>query len=363
LTSVHDPDQLLCALLAAWPENPERFAQFCAGVRDWNRVLDRAKCHGVIGILYRPLSALLAALPPRAHAVLEVREHAEKLWAGGLVDTLDTGLAVLAKADVPAIALKGPVLSERLYDDPAIRLSQDIDLLVAADHLPDSLEALASLGYQPGSDASINYHLRHHHHLLLCCPGRPNLELHFRLFSGFGIALAAKEFLARSLEYRTIRGSHCKVLAPEDELLYLAIHAANHGCERIAWLYDLKAFLLRYPNVDWSEVFARARTGNVAAALAFALETARQRLGIAHEGFDHFTASYRHRGQLARRFLAFADSLPAHALRKVGELVFQASLCAGGTLAFRHIVHYLTRIGRRRLQRYFPHWTPEDWSG
>jgi hypothetical protein len=302
-------------------------------------------------------------MPAACVARLEERRHTERLWQRSRVAGLDAVLTVLADAQVPALALKGPVLSERLHGDPLNRLSNDVDILVSPGQLDCALHAVATLGYQLGADPTVRYNLQHHHHLVLDGPGRSPLELHFRLYAGFGVVLEAAEFLERSLPYQTARGSVCRVLAPEDELLYLGIHAAGHGCERLAWLYDIKTLLLRHPDLNWASIFARARAGGVVAALAFALDTTSCRIGVPSDRWNRFTARYRRRGQLAGQVLASTETLPCASLRNLGALVFQSALCDRPVRSIRHASHHLGRIARRRLRRYLPWLTPETWAG
>lgn len=354
---------MIRALLAAWPQDRSRFDELVAAIPRWGRLLDHAERHAVTGILSRPLLEPHGPLPLADRTRLEERSVAERLWQQQRVAALDQVLAVLAQAQVRTIALKGPVLSERLYGDPLVRLSNDLDLLVPAEELNRSIEVLAPMGYRLGTKASVQYYLRHHHHLVMDCPGWPTLELHFRLYAGFGVVLDAEEFLARSHPYRTDRGSQCHVLTPEDELLYLGIHAAGHGCERLAWLYDLKALLLQQRRLDWPSVFARARAWGVVAALAFALEMARRRIGVPANGWKHPAARYCQRSQIAEQVWALAESLPLASLRNLGDLACQAILCDRPARSVRLVGHHLGRVARRRLQRYLPNLTPVEWSG
>lgn len=70
------------------------------------------------------------------------------------------------------------------------------------------------------------------------------------------------------------------VLQPEDELIYLAVHAARHRLERLGSLYDLRLFLERHP-LDWTRIGSRARSFGVAHAVALALWAAERRIGVA----------------------------------------------------------------------------------
>src|SRR5205807_5865396 len=117
-----------------------------------------------------------------------------------------------------------------------------------------------------------------HHHLHLSRAETPPLELHFRPTTGFGTIVSAEEFLSRATPYRMSTGTMGWVLSPEDEFIYLAVHAARHQFQALVWLYDLKLFLLRHPDLDWTIVSARARSLRVVRALSMALEALQRRL-------------------------------------------------------------------------------------
>jgi hypothetical protein len=61
-----------------------------------------------------------------------------------------TAEAVQALRDqgVRAILIKGPTIAQWLYDDPADRPYQDIDLMVAPDRYGTAEEILGGLGYR-----------------------------------------------------------------------------------------------------------------------------------------------------------------------------------------------------------------------
>jgi len=242
---------LLRRLLSAWPEDPVRFEAVRAEVRDWDSLLDHAARHGLFNLLADPLRACTAGVPPEVGVAVEERLIAQRLWQKRLLEALQEMLSVLVSAGIPVAVLKGPVLSERLFGSPFQRTSNDLDLLIAPAGFSPAVRALEGLGYQLEAGPSARYYERYHHHLTLHRAGWPDVELHRRLFTGFGVILAAEPFLSRSVDLASAYAGHCRVLSPEDEFLHLAVHAAGHAFARLGWLYDLKAFLHVYPRLDW----------------------------------------------------------------------------------------------------------------
>jgi hypothetical protein len=243
-------------------------------------LLAAAERHGL-------LSTLAGRLPPGDNRLCT---RYQRLAAGARLrdarvrSVLEEVLSLLARAGVVPIALKGPVLADRVYPDPALRYSGDLDLLVPASELERSVEALQAAGFGRAPALVDAYQRRHLHHLHLHRPPDPDVELHFKAQSAFGVALPAAELLARTLPHRTPQGTALLVLSPEDELLTLAVHAAGHLLERASWLLDLLLFLDRHPALDWSVVAARAAEYRCRRALAYALVPVRELGGPVPEG-------------------------------------------------------------------------------
>lgn len=252
----------------------------------------------------------------------------ERLAQSRLLAALDEALLTLHAAGVHAAALKGPVLAERIYPDPTLRLSTDLDLLVAPADLDRSTAALEAIGYQAETGDAERYSRKHHHHIHLSRPHTPWLELHFRPFTGFGIVIESEEFLSRALPYTTARGPIVLVLSPEDECFYLCIHTARHQFRRLSWLYELKLFLRRYPNLDWPAVVDRARTFRVVTVLSFTLEILRQRLGVAIPSCSELGLKLTIRSNLADWWLSATPEWSERTRSgRVGRAVFFGLLC------------------------------------
>lgn len=236
----------------------------------------RAELHGVAGVLWDAWKATHVPIEPELAMSLEARAIAREL-------DHEAHLAMLHRIDdrltSPAILLKGPMFAERYYAHPSARGTSDIDLLVAEDDVGRTVESLAEIGYRLfDSPEEIAWSRREHHHLHLTCAGAPNLELHFHAYRGFGVTLRT-EALAResaALEgFRTLR-----VPSPEDELVYLAVHAAAHRFGRLAWLHDIRLVVESMAPSALETAAARARARGVARALSLAGELLVDVLGV-----------------------------------------------------------------------------------
>lgn len=167
-------------------------------------------------------------------------------------------LDALRAADVVPVLLKGYGLAARLFpEQPLARPASDVDVLVLPSELARAEQALAKLGLQHRQVPGVADEHEEHHHRAWSGPAGL-VEVHFRLFSGFGGNVFADDELRRRCVSAQLDGRDVRWLSGEDEFLYLAVHAANHGFLRASWLVDLRQYLVRYPALDWAVIRARA---------------------------------------------------------------------------------------------------------
>jgi hypothetical protein len=141
---------------------------------------------------------------------------------------------LLERDGVRALPLKGPLLARALYGDPAMRPTNDIDLLVSADDLPRAVEAVRGLGYR--EPAGTPSRLPALHRLLAHeDPWMPRLELHWRIHwyeSRFSAELLAR---ARPDDQGLLRP------APAEELAMLLLFFARDGFYGLRLAADVAA--------------------------------------------------------------------------------------------------------------------------
>lgn len=348
-------------LLSTIPDDIAGFKQRCSAVEDWEQVFHWALIHGVESVLHHALTEIGYRLPSTIEDRVRRWQVIKDVWQEHAQSALDEALRALESAAVPVVVLKGPVLGERLYSDPRMRLSADLDLLIACNDLARATQALETIGFRAAQESQARFLRRYHYHIVLSRSCPPVIELHFRLCDGFGVEIAAEEFLSRAGVHRTSRGTVAGILSPEDELLYLCIHAAGHRFLRLSWLYDIKLLLQRYPDLDWTTLIARARSLHALAALLFTCETLRSRLGVNIVSDE--AIRQRIRSRIANFLLAIIARQPDPSRRSLlGKMAFTAVLCDRPRGALEFLQRQLLLIARRRVHRHFPSWSPEDWS-
>jgi hypothetical protein len=239
----------------------------------------RAERHGVAGVIWDAWKAHETPTDHELATKLELRalardmDHAAHL---AMLASIDTALAARS---VAAIALKGPLFAARYYARPSARGTSDIDLLVAERDVTRAIDALAPIDYHVAdSTDEVAWSLREHHHLHLVRAQAPDLELHFHAYRGFGVTLRTEMLAERSVPAAGLRS--IRVPCAEDELIYLAVHAAAHRFGRLSWLYDIRLVVDRLSPDALATAAARARTWGVGRALSLAGELLVDVLGV-----------------------------------------------------------------------------------
>ena len=180
----------------------------------------------------------------------------------------------------PVILLKGAALALTLYEDPALRPMNDIDLLLRPENLAAAVQRLRSAGYEErslGSGDDVGYL----HHFIFDDPHtRVRLELH-RTLPLLPDADDGLQWFLGQARAHTQDDLSFLTLTPAANLLHQAAHAVlEHGGEQGAiaiWYYDIDLLLRRQGEaIDWRQTIARARTLEWEAALHQAILLARR---------------------------------------------------------------------------------------
>jgi hypothetical protein len=252
-------------------------------------------------------------------AVARELDHAAHL---ALLDELD---AAFARDAIAAVALKGPLLAERLYSPtPSVRVTSDVDILVAENDLERAMAALAAVGYVPREGPDEERYRREHHHLHLFHPNALPLELHFHAYRGFGRVLPAEPLIARRMLFIARGYRALGVLSAPDELVYLAVHAAAHRFERLGWLWDIKLLLERMTPAEVMLGAERAEEWGYARVMAFTGELLVDVLGVNRERVAPFSSVDGVARALARRTVRAPAWPPARAATR---FIYTTALC------------------------------------
>ncbi len=181
----------------------------------------------------------------------------------------------LDDSGIEYVPLKGAILN-KLYPQPCMRSSSDIDVLVREDNLEDAIKAIES-------STDFKSYLRAHHDVQFINK-RVHLELHFSLLANLenldSVLEAAWDYVSHDSE------TNMKAFTPEFQIFYITAHAAKHfireGGIGIRPLLDL--WLLR-AKTEYNEERVRALC-NAAGILGYYM-TCCDLLSVWFEGNDY----------------------------------------------------------------------------
>ena len=264
-TSQSDYDKAF-ALVAAcgdWPGGEPRNAAVrhaCKAIDgDWHPFLVLVKRHQMSMLAADALRG--AGIEPPAN-LLRI-DSEQRMRALSITGEAVQLVEALGDAGINAIILKGPLLSQALYSDPAMRQSVDLDLLVGWDQFRAAREALAPLGFKlisnepPWDDWRIEPWRRLAKDITLFHPERAiSLELHHRLKSpeallpGLGVAQATGSV--------TMAGRQFASFERADLFAYLCVHAATSFWDRLKWLVDVRALLVGADEAEINQLQAHS---------------------------------------------------------------------------------------------------------
>jgi Uncharacterised nucleotidyltransferase len=191
--------------------------------------LERLKLLGLLGSRLVDRAPPGSVSPAFADAVSDVlREGAFNSMRNQLLTT--QLWREMERAGIPALPLKGPFLALRLHGDVAFRLSHDIDLLVAPDHIRPAIKLMEASGFvwRVGRGRPVLHYVLEGKH-------RIPVELHWRV--SWYEAEYSQATLARSFVEGDIRRP-----APIDELAILLLVHARDGLSGLRTPVDIAAW-------------------------------------------------------------------------------------------------------------------------
>ena len=187
-------------------------------------------------------------------------------------------LRLLSNARISAMPLKGIPLAESLYGDAALRVSDDIDLLVPPDSAIKAFHILVSSGYQSEFTSQprlLELNVRYGKDYLLMRKEPAytvGLELHSALVWGGSLDRGLLEQVWAEAPRITFRGAPAFALSADWEFLYLAIIANRHGGSSLKWYADLDRMCYQ-SSVDWKKASQRAHSLGWEKVVRSSLET------------------------------------------------------------------------------------------
>jgi hypothetical protein len=222
---------------------------------DVDRLIDLAVKEGLGGFLYKSLmkAGLLESVTPqhkqRLYNIyyLTVRHNLKSFHA------LNTILEPLNQQGVQVVLMQGIALLLQVYQDVGLRPMKDIDLWVLPHNFQLLVNTLASQGFEqdrlyPGTFRKGEAVLDIHTHLLWAD----------RIKSRAHLLNNDQEDIFYSAVSVDFDGGRAMCLSPQDQFLYLGLHALKHNFDRLIWLVDIKSLAADWKPSDWDALLTRA---------------------------------------------------------------------------------------------------------
>ncbi len=241
----------------------------------WETLLKIAYQHALIPQLYTLFSRYRTLVPQKYLTQTEALNKEIVFENMKLAAELIQLTRILDQNALPYITIKGPVLAQELYRDITKRQISDLDILVSEHDLLAIADILLERGFQSSLPLSLlsnsgfialdnDFTFLHHTKKIM-------VELHWKLFP-------ARHKMP--LEFGTLHHNARKIilqkhplttLSPENNLLYLSLHAAKHLFEQLKWLCDIDRLVRNSTALDLERVLETADQIEVSDALLLAL--------------------------------------------------------------------------------------------
>lgn len=158
--------------------------------------------------------------------------------------------------------LKGAALAEMVYKNIALRPMEDIDLLISEKDLGRTKEALFEIGYRKTQYQNLTNpseeHPFHLHFIKESSRCHIIIELHWDI-AKTPVEIEIAEVIQRTIT-ANIWGTDAHVMCPDDFLLYLCWHTANHRFLRLIWLCDIAQVIKVYgEDINWDVIVQRSK--------------------------------------------------------------------------------------------------------
>lgn len=245
---------------------------------DWPRFLELVRFHRVQGLAWKALddggpapSAILEALSLDAQAIAAANLRA----AAASRDVLDDFEA----AGVPALFVKGLTAAALAYRQPLLKMSWDIDLLVAPENIPAAAEHLAKRGHRPilpHPPADLEHWHRRRKESVWASDDGLHVELHSRLADNTRL-IPCITVDSPSETVEVAPGIRLPTLARDELFAYLCVHGASSAWFRLKWISDLAGLIHGQSGemierlYEWSQALGAERAAGQALLLADSL--------------------------------------------------------------------------------------------
>ena len=231
-----------------------KLEEYAEKIIHWNAFLASAYAHGVYPLAARSLKTV-SSVPEYIKTTLKITNLDIARRNMAMTSELLRIMKLLKGHGIKALAIKGPVLSQIIHGDIAIRQYADIDILIEQSDLWKAAQLLTKNGLifehdlkflknktllKIAKDITLSNEARNIH-----------IELHWKLFDGKIFAKSNLKLFHESSTHCTINRISIDTLDHTVNLLFLLAHGSKHMWERMEWIVDIDRILRTHSDIDW----------------------------------------------------------------------------------------------------------------
>ncbi len=231
---------------------------------DWQNTIKNAYKHGLMPLLYTNLNAIAKEdIPEDVLNQLRSLFYTNTQRSLRLTGELVNLLRLLQENEISAVPYKGPVLTNLLYGNVALRQFCDLDILVQPEDVLKFKKLLIAQGYKPQIELTeaeeISYLQDKSKHTYNFFSDRKKIlvEVHWRITPKYTSSIEAKH-LWKNLQQTNFGGITISSLPVVEWLPILCVHASRHRWEKLNWLSDIAELIRRNPEINWEKVIQQA---------------------------------------------------------------------------------------------------------
>ena len=267
----------LCACCRLTDAGKSRVGELVGLDTDWPYVVEWAARHRILPQLHRNLKAACEKKVPAGVARDLHRSYflnaSHNLRLSGEMLRL---VQLFENSSIDVIPFKGPLLAEKVYGTVSARQFGDLDLLVRPEDVVKARRLLVAEGYTPefALEGKIeSEYLRSEHAFQFQKEDAGFVvEVHWRFGSRDQAFPVSAEDVWRRHGRQQFHGHNLRTLVQEDLLLYLCMHGAKHGWDRLEWISCLRELIsVERANIAWAEMLRRARSAGALRGLYIAI--------------------------------------------------------------------------------------------
>lgn len=264
------------------PETKNRVMELLSGQIGWNHLCRLASENRVKQLLYWQLRHIPETVPEEVmgHLKNNFQENTGKnllLWA-----EMRKVMKILQSANIMVVPHKGPVLAISTYGGIEFRHFSDLDLMINKRDLKKTRITMISKGYKLSQKTpeDLNLKFMNEYKFVNDVKGI-DVEIHWNIcWKSFHFSKGIEDpFGEEKFEKIEIDGEKFLSFSPENMLLYLCIHSAEHLWNSLSFSCDIERFIISH-DLDWSVVIEKASLWGVERILLINILLTYQLLGL-----------------------------------------------------------------------------------